>query len=114
MRAEVVQLNQDILLDCGGHQIVSGHVGVLLFDDPLRGRSMSQPLCHRRHLFQFVRVQQSRHRAALRVATDDDVLDAESLHGELDRGRFAAIRCTVRRNDVTGVSERTDRPAVFA
>jgi hypothetical protein len=80
-------------------------VTVVVLDDAPRRLGMSQPRGHggqRRHL---LGMQQSLHRAAVRVPAHDDLLHPERRDGELDRRRLAARRRAMGRHDVARVAE---------
>jgi len=70
------------------------------------GRGELQPFAQVRHGFaRRIFAEQRRHRAALRMAADDDVAHAQRLDGELDRGGggIGAARRARGRNDVADV-----------
>src|SRR5205085_4487835 len=73
--------------------------------DAFRRLGVGQPLGDGRKIRNLRRIEQAFDGAAVRVTADDDVLDAESCDGELDRGRFAASLTGMGRNDVAGVPE---------
>ena len=51
------------------------------------------------------RIEQALHRPAVRVAADDDVLDAKTRDREFDRRRFAAAHGAVGRHEIAGVAQ---------
>ncbi|MNI42964.1 hypothetical protein D3C73_972790 [compost metagenome] len=65
---------------------------------------MTQPGGNGRHLGQRLRVEYRTHRAAVGVATDDDVVHAQRRHGVLDGAGNAAVHLAIRRYHVANVT----------
>ena len=67
---------------------------------------MGEPLGEGGHIVgELLAVVQALHGAAVGVAADDNIFDAEPRDGELDRGGLAALNGAVRWNDVPGVAQ---------
>jgi len=68
-----------------------GQFGIALVDDLARGGAVLQPVGDRRHRGERGGIaRQALHRAAVRMAADDDVAHAEDRHGIFHRRRHAA------------------------
>ena len=50
-------------------------------------------------------IEQTTHSSTMRMATDNDVFDFENTHCVFDRRGFAAFDCSIRRDNVAGVSQ---------
>ena len=105
MRAQVFELREHILLDGDVELFCPGSVRVFFVHDAPCGFGVRQPVaqcgkgCGRR------RIEQTFHRPAMRVAADDDVLDAKASDREFDGRRFAAAHGAVGRHEIAGVAQ---------
>ena len=105
MRLEILQLRKDVLLDADRYQFLALESSVILLHHSPGACGMAQPTAHGRHVCRHRLVHQPLHGTAMRMTTHDDVPDAQPRHRQLNRGRFAARRRSVRRNEVAGVTQ---------
>ncbi len=104
MRAQVVELREHVLLDQRVDPGLLVQLRMVLADHDLGARGIVEPALDGRQALQLLGMQQRLHRAAVRMAADDDVLHVEGGDRVFDRRGDATIDVAVRRRDVAGVA----------
>ena len=90
MGAEVIHLHEDVLFRRGPRELLSGKMAILLLHDSASRFGVAAPRLNGGQPWQAIGVQEGLDRAALRMAADHDVADAEQFHRILDRGNLSA------------------------
>ena len=109
--AEVLELDEHVLLDRRGEALVVAEVRVTLAHDRADALGLIDPPLHEREVLDALRIEQRAHRAAERVAADDDVLHAEHLDRVLDGRRRASGQRRVG-DDVADVAHQKEVPGL--
>jgi hypothetical protein len=102
--AEVVELGEDVFLDHDFVALGVGEVGVAE-SDAAGAFGMVEPGADDGHLGDGIGVHGGVHGAAVGVAAEDDVFDAEDHDGVFDGGGDAAHGFAVGGDDVAGVAD---------
>lgn len=101
---EVVELGEDVFLDHDDVALVAGEIGVAE-GDAAGAFGMVEPGADDGHLGDGIGVHGGMHGAAVGVAADDDVFNAEDHDGVFDGGGNAAHGLAIGGHDVAGVAD---------
>jgi hypothetical protein len=101
---ELLDLHQHVFLDGHIQPFAFRQLGIFRIDDPPNRLRMLKPLADDRHLGEILRMQQTLHRSAVRMATNHYITHREASYRELDRRNLTPTCRAVRRHDVPCVA----------
>ncbi len=104
VRLQMRHLEADVLLDQAFEPLFRGDVARRLLDHERGGAREIEPGPHMREIAEAVEIHRALHRAAARMAADDDVRHVKGPDRVFDRSGHRPRRVGMGRHDIAGVA----------